>query len=344
MTIHLIYPAEDIQKSPEIIGWNILNSLGKNTDERVIVHSWDSSYELHPSIGDMIIGHAHPYKKTIFRRSIMNPGWRKKILIQPFNYSLEQNGYLDEFIGDVDLFVAITAEYWIENLKRSPFSHFEKIIKPLNLAVDYDYFSNLIDDKSYKLRKDFLYVGNDHPGKNVRYLNQIASLDDVTIHWVGGVNRKYKNLIQHGKMNLNSDKFKQIAGVCRGHIVASCYDANPTTVLETAAMGLIQITADTAGYLDEKLRYKLTLDLETDLQLLRTISNLNEITICERLNEVNINLQKNYNWDLFRKNFWFLINLPSENAFPIGIKSKHVHSFLKMKFKSYLKKVLRKLC
>lgn len=349
--VHLVYPCADIPRAPEIIGFKVKQILERRGFE-VIPHAWDAPYSITPKIGDIIIGHAHPLANTVFRKSIAKPGWGRRILFQPFNYALQQNGYLDSLIDNVDLFIAICGEYWYQNLSNSPFAHFKPIFHPINLAVDTDKYMYTRDyTKESDRKRKFVYIGNDHPGKNLSYLNELAKHSETEIHWIGGHNKSYQNLKSHGKIPIPSDKYFKIISNVDFHIIASKYDANPTTVLETAASGLLQVTSDTSGYLDERLRIPLSLNIAEDALLLRGLSKITSEELAIKRATLSKVLLEDYSWSVFEQRFEDILfsNYTQHIVFPRGINVSHVHAGYKMRLKqairplfAYMKDRLRK--
>ena len=120
MSIHLVYPVNFSKKSaPWSIGNNLYQQL-KKIDE-VKIYQWTSYEKINPKKGDILIGHAHPNPYTVFRRSLNNTNWKKKILIQPFNSDPYQMSYLFSCIDQCDIFFAITGKYWFDNIDTSEY-------------------------------------------------------------------------------------------------------------------------------------------------------------------------------------------------------------------------------
>ena len=124
-TLHLIYPFDLKKKiNPWSIGNNIYHAL-KN-DFKIINYNWMSFGKIYPNKGDILIGHAHPNPFTIFRRSIENSNWHKKILIQPYNEDPLQMSHLYDLIPKCDDFIAICGEYWKKRINKSKFKSWKK--------------------------------------------------------------------------------------------------------------------------------------------------------------------------------------------------------------------------
>jgi len=124
-TAHIIYPFDLKKKiNPWSIGNNISFALKKNF--LIKNYYWTSLEKINPKKGDILIGHSNPNPFTIFRRSIKNKNWEKKILIQPYNEDPKQMSHLFDVIKECDYFLAICGDYWFKRVNRSKFSSWKK--------------------------------------------------------------------------------------------------------------------------------------------------------------------------------------------------------------------------
>ena len=92
-TAHIIYPFDLKKKiNPWSIGNNLYQALNK--DYKIKTYTWTSLKKIYPNKNDLLIGHCHSNPYTIFRRSVSNNNWYKKILVQPFNGDVKQMSHL----------------------------------------------------------------------------------------------------------------------------------------------------------------------------------------------------------------------------------------------------------
>lgn len=244
--IHLVYPHRERISAPDVIGATLATAL-RSIDE-VRTYEVDSFERIRPARGDILLGHAYQFAPTVFRRSVRQPGWARRILLQPYNGDWDQVGFLDNIVDHCDLFLTITGRYWFD---RVPTTHaarwFPKMVH-VDLAVDRGHFPRVKDTIAPAGHRRVLYIGNDHPGKNIPYLSAIAR------QWGGGVidwagrGAPAPHLRQLGFVDFASSAGRALIASYDFLITAGCADANPTTVLEAMSWGLIPICTPTSGY------------------------------------------------------------------------------------------------
>lgn len=246
--IHLVYPHRARIFAPDVIGRTLLDHFGSK--QRVQAHDFDRMYRIEPQPGDILIGHAHPVPWTVFRRSARRPGWARRILLEPFNADWQQVGFIDDVIDDCDLFLAITGRYWFETIG-GPAARWKPKMIHLDLAVDRDHYPVLRRQVAPPGTRKFIYIGNDHPGKNLGYLDRIAA------RWTGGCidwagrGKPLPNVRSLGFIDFSSDAGRRLIADYDFLITVGSADANPTTVLEAMAWGLVPVCTPTSGYIDE---------------------------------------------------------------------------------------------
>lgn len=245
MTVHLVYPNGDPARTPGAIGWHLSRLLGHRYGE-VVCHAWDSFQRIRPDRGDMLIGHLHPVPGTTMRRSIPQDGWRRKVLLQPFNFDIAQVGFLDPWIPRVDAFLAICGPEWAQRLDFSYFSHWQSKFVPIDLAVDSAFFP--FRQLKKPPTRALLYVGHLRWYKNPKSLEDLAeALPEFTLGWMGqgpGL-RGWEAL---GHQPLSAVQGRSLAHEYPATISLGTFDANPTTVLESMALGLLPFATPTSGW------------------------------------------------------------------------------------------------
>jgi hypothetical protein len=272
----------------------------KQFDE-VKAHDWDSYYQIKPNPGDMLIGHLCPLPFTVMKRSLKLPGWRRKIIIQPYNESMDYAAFDDEYIDMCDISLAITGPYWFDRIsKHHFFSRYMPKLRRIDLAIDLDYFPRIKTKFNPPGQRKFVYVGVDNKYKNLNYLEAIFSkLPTFEIHAIGKI-RSNRKFIHHGFVDFSTDSAKELIKEFDFLITVGSNDANPTTILEAIGWGLIPICTPTSGYLDIPGIVNVPVDSLND-----TASILNHLQNCpdEELEEIRKTgqqtLVKDHFWDLF---------------------------------------------
>lgn len=299
MTVHLVYPHRRINSSPDSIGWNLFEFLKREYD--VVAYDWDSLSTIVPNDGDVLIGHAHPLPFTIFRNSIKSALWKRKIMLQPFNCDLEQISYLDSFIENVDLYLAISGEYWFGCDEFRKFARWAPKMSRMDMAIERSAFPFLKHQFNPVGSRNFLYIGNDHPAKGLNFLDKVASQFPYgRFAWAGSGNSlRYPHLKHLGVIDFGIDSGREVVRNYDFMITVGTYDANPTTILEAMSWGLIPVATKTSGYINQKsIKIISNNSIEDAVSLIRNLDTLdeNELKIVQSHGSEDLKL---YDWQRF---------------------------------------------
>ncbi len=293
--IHLIYPHRDRISAPDVIGRTLLDQLGHNHD--ICAHDFDRTYRIDPAPGDVLIGHAHPVSHTIFRRSVRQPGWARRILLEPFNADWRQVGFIDDVIDQCDLFLAITGRYWFQHTA-GPTARWKPKMVHVDLAVDQAQFPLLRTAVEKRGHRRFLYIGNDHPGKNLPYLDAIAAAwQHGTIDWAGR-GKPLRHVTSLGFVDFSTRAGRELVSTYDFLITVGRADANPTTVLEAMSWGLVPICTPTSGYVDEPAIINVPLDdVPRACAILDRLQNAEPAEIHALRHAARTRLDTHFRWD-----------------------------------------------
>ena len=307
--IHIVYPHLNKTSTPNVIGFKLIKYL--STLSEVRAYNWDSFSTIIPKNGDILIGHVSPAPFTIMRRALKQAGWHKKIILQPFNEDIKQIGFLDEFIDECDVYLAITGKYWFERVEKSPFSKWLPKMIHLDLAVDPNHFPFIKNKFNAIGSRKFVYIGNDYHYKNLDYLEKIfEEVPNIEIHTIGKVKSSSK-FINHGFLDFNKQENKVLLTNFDFMITVGSADANPTTILESMSWGLIPICTPTSGYHNVPGIVNVPLNnLKSSVEI---IKSLNEMPIDKLLSLQTHGrkmLEKNYSWE----NFFKVVKTQIENV------------------------------
>ena len=249
-TIHVVYPHGVHHIPPDVIGRHVGAALSKYGTVRF--HQYEQIGCIRPRPGDVLIGHAYPCSWSTLRWSMRQPGWGRRILLQPFSLDEREHGHLDTIIDQCDLFLAITGDYWLAELPHSRFARWAPKIRQLDLGLDSSHFRSIKTTFNPPGQRKLLYIGNDHPGKGLDYLDQIAQTLKTEITWFGPAHSsslsRYIGLKHHGLMNWSDPKALQLLADYDFLVMAGSFDACPTTVIEAMAWGLLPVCTPTTGY------------------------------------------------------------------------------------------------
>jgi glycosyltransferase involved in cell wall biosynthesis len=300
-TVHLVYPHGQRISTPDAIGRKLGERLRHHY--QVVHHEWDAAYAISPHPGDVLLGHVHPAPWSCFRRSLKRPGWRRVIAMQPYNHGdLRQMAFLDSVLDDCDLFLAITGHYWYDSAGASLCSHWRPKLIHLDLAVDRQEFPVLKTAFNTPGSRRFVYIGHAGWTKNTSYLSRMAELvPETTISWIGpGRPSAIPGLQALGAQDFSTRHGRETLAAYDFMVTVGRADANPTTILEAMAWGLIPVCTPQSGYTNEVGIVNIPLDNAVEaVRVLRWLQAAPEAELRQLQVHNWRRLDEHFNWDRF---------------------------------------------
>ena len=311
--VHLVYPVGNKISTPEAIGRHLKNYLEKNYE--VKTYNYDQYKIISPGSSDVLIGHWHPNPFTVFRLSAQKIGWKRIIALSPFcpDKTAWQNAFANKIIEKCDRYLAITGNSWMACLKNSPFWHWEPKIVHLDLAVNRADFPFIKENFNQVKKRRFLYIGHTGWYKNIELLEKIAlKLPETEFAWMGG-NQILKNIKTLGKNDFSSQEAKNLIQEYDFMITLGSADANPTTILEAMAWGLIPVCSVQSGYIGFPSIRNISIDcIDDSLKTIKHLQSVPDEQLKKWQNENLTELDKHFNWDRFCEQV--LYEIENENS------------------------------
>jgi Glycosyltransferase len=289
----------------------------------VVYHDWREHGVIKPTRGDVLLGHPHPAQGTIFRRSAREPGWARVLMMSPYAHgSLRHVAFADPIIRDCDLFLAITGPYWFDSVAASPCSHWLPKMVHLDLAVDLSEFPALTRVFSPTGTRTFVYIGSTAPPKNTSYLTNIARrIPSVPIAWIGAGSREIPGLERLGPADFATPEGRAMVARFDFLVTVGKSDANPTTILEAMAWGILPVCTPQSGY--SGIPSIINVPVENADEAAAVLAGLNDLPD-ERLREMQAAnwrlLDEHYNWARFTDQIVSAIE--SSASPPLGYESR----------------------
>jgi len=315
VTIHLVYPHGTRISTPDAIGRKLSEKLSEKYD--VKLYDWDEKTTIIPDAGDILIGHPHPGNNTVLRNSIRNDAWKRKILLCPFAPNSRQVAFIDAIIPYCDKYLAITGEYWFSQIKNSVFSHWLPKMAHMDLAVDRKDFPLVKTTFNPAGKRKFIYIGSQVWFKNISYLSMLAGkIPETEFAWIGkGSN--IRNLVTLGARDFSHPDALEIIKNYDFMITVGVADANPTTILEAMAWGLIPVCTKESGY--SSVESIINIPLNNIKSAIEILEKLNFMPADELLQRQNANitlLDEHFNWDRFSKTV--IDEIENDDSPPVG--------------------------
>lgn len=321
-TVHLIYPHRPRISAPDTIGRHLGQALSARYD--VAYYDWDEARTLQPERGDVLLGHPHPAPWSIFRRSARSPGWRRVLALSPYTHGDNyQVAFIDSILADCDLYLAITGNYWFNTVGTSPFAHWLPKMRHVDLAIDRQDYPVLKREFNPAGQRRFVYVG--HAGrkpnlryKNTEYLSAIArAVPEAYFGWIGLPTESLPGLAALGYQNFDTPAGQQLAASFDYLITVGRADANPTTILEAMAWGLVPVCTPQSGYVGYPGIINLPLDdIPGAVSLLRQLQNVPAAELAQHQTNNWRALEEHFNWERFAAQV--IDAIESDDSPPLG--------------------------
>jgi len=299
-TVHLVYPHGPRIATPDAIGRHLGHRL--EAHYRVRYYDWDEPTAIRPAPGDILLGHVHPFPLTCFRRSLDQTGWHKILILQPYNHGDDfQVAFLDEVIDRADRFLAITGNYWFRRVADSSFAHWLPKMIHLDLAVDREEFPPIKTAFNPPGQRKFLYIGHNLYCKNPEYLVAIARhMPETHFGWMGSGTRSLPGFVPLGPQDFSTPAALMLLSEYDFLITVGFADANPTTILEAMAWGLIPVCTPQSGYEDYPGIVNVPLDdVPAVVAVLRRLQSATEAELFRFQAQNWDALTQHFNWDRF---------------------------------------------
>ena len=299
MRFHVVYPCSDSISCPSAIGRHIRDCLAPLGP--VIVHDFNADYTIEPKPDDILIGSPGWEPWHIFNRSVNKPGWKRRIGIQPFCPGDPRlQAATDRIIPYCDRFLAICGSWWFERTPESLFRHWSSKLEHLDLAVDCKDFPQIKLDFAPPGQRKFVYIGHSAWYKQPKYLCALAKLRPGWISWIGKMRSRYSGPARLGVRDFSHKEAQNELRQFDFLLTVGNADANPTTILEAMAWGLVPIATPESGYGDVTSVLPIHgNNLETAVQTLDQAQHMSEASLREIQSENNQLLVSHYNWDRF---------------------------------------------
>lgn len=298
-TVHLVYPHGPSVAAPDAIGRNIGLLLSEDYDVRH--YGWADTVVIRPMPGDILVGHPHPAPWTVFRRSMRDPGWRRVIAICPFNGGdLRQVAFLDPVLRRSDLYLAITGRHWFDRVSESGVAHWLPKMRHVDLAVDRSHFPRLKLSFNPAGSRRFVYIGNDRWFKNIQYLDQIAGAVESEFTWIGTGRYTPTALKRVPRLDFATEEGKEAVRRADFLITVGFADANPTTILEAMAWGLVPVCTRESGYEGYTGIVNVPLDdVAGAASVVEHLQTVDELELHERVAANDELLKHHFTWERF---------------------------------------------
>jgi glycosyltransferase involved in cell wall biosynthesis len=221
-------------------------------------------------------------------------------MMTPYTHDPRQVSFCDPLVARCDLYLAITGRFWFNSIESSLFAHWRPKMIHVDLAVDRDDFPIVKDRFNPRGSRRFLYIGHDGWQKNPRYLEELANtMAGSSFSWMG-VGKRIEGFKRLGAQDFRTDVARELVASHDFMVTVGEFDANPTTILEAMAWGLIPVCTPTSGY--EGYAGIVNIPLNNAREAVRVLGELQNAPSEELMKMQRVNwqaLDSHFNWDRF---------------------------------------------
>jgi hypothetical protein len=299
-TVHFVYPRDPARHaSPFCIGNEVGDRLQRDFDVRF--YGWRDTLTITPQPGDMLLGHPHWRKDSIFERSVRQPGWARRILMAPYVDDLRQVAFYDRHMDLCDLFLAITGNYWFARVDQCTGRRWAPKMRHMDLAVNRAHFPFVKTRFNPPGQRKFLYIGHTAHNKNVGYLSQLQrQCADADISWMGKGRKKIPGVVPLGLRNFADPAVLQEVAGYDFMITVGAMDANPTTIMEAMGWGLVPVVTRQSGYENSPGIVNLPLaDVAGSQQVFHHLQTCPNDELLDLQRRGQARLDSHFHWDRF---------------------------------------------
>lgn len=288
MTVHIVYPYGPRKAAPWSIG-NHLAAAFRGAGCEVKQYDWEDCGTITPVAGDTLVGHPHDSGARIFNQSVRKTGWARRVALAPWNGSELYTRRLMSVANHCDAVLAICGPTWADRLPAG--------WTRLDMAIDPEDYPRVKTSFNPPGQRKILFIGCTLPCKGPALLTELAKrLPGTPISHVGpGL---VPGTHPWGYVPMESEAGQQLAAQHDILIAPGLEDANPTTVLEAMAWGLVPAATRESGWSSPPV-VRLTQDPAVSSE---TLSSLlySDARMLERIVERNVFLLGTcYTWDRF---------------------------------------------
>jgi hypothetical protein len=259
---------------------------------------------------DIAVGHT--WWDGGFMNAALDADIRAKIVLQPYSRYMVNEPDIPMVLNlwnKADALLLITGEHWFNTLSDGPFSALHPPKTRLDMGIDATIHNYVKERWNPVGKRNFLIIGNDSWAKGFEHIAELARVTGMRVGHAGSVNpdtfQHVPQFNSYGGVIFTPENQQAIAKEYDFFLSIANADANPTTLLETSAWGLIAACNVESGYLPNRPFLELRKgDLQYNLEVIDMLQRTSEYNLRKRSRMVREVIEKEYNWQRFCNTVW----------------------------------------
>lgn len=305
---------EEPNRSPYARAWY----LGRFLRMQALTRGWEFEYrnldDTDPvTVGkdDVVIGHLW-FNDHSFMQQALQQECRFKACIQPYTHHMvgdEALPVLHAMWERADHLFLITGPYWFDTMDETPFGKYKAKATRLDNSVNAALHPYKKTRWNKPGKRAAMCVGYDNP---VKGLDKVAELARITGLRLGHYGNCSPDIFRHvPQMTLHGGRLfdeQAITEICEDYdffITMGRFDANPTTLNESACWGLIGMCTPQSGYWPGQPFVGLSLeDMAANWATIEYFQQLPECELQQHSERLRAIQERDYHWQALLDTVW----------------------------------------
>lgn len=237
---------------------------------------------------------------------------RAKIILQPYSRYMVSEPDIPMVLNlwnKADHLLLITGEHWFNTIDSSPFSALQPPKTRVDMAIDTSIHTYHKERWNPVGKRNFLIIGHDIWAKGFEHIAELARVAGIRVGHMGGDKSStfdhVPQFTSYGGVIFDDRNQHAVANEFDFFLSIANADANPTTLLETSAWGLVAACNVESGYLPDRPFIELRKgDLSYNLEVIDMLQRTSEYNLRKRSRIVREVIEKEYNWQRFCNTVW----------------------------------------
>lgn len=260
---------------------------------------------------DIVLGHLW-FNEGSFIQRAFDQDCRLKLILQPYTHKMvgdEALPVLHRYFDIADWLFLITGPYWFDTMPLTPFARWRDKATRIDNAVNPQAHPFLKRRWNPPGKRRAMAVGYDNPAKGMDVIADIARTTGIHIGVFGAVGYEMfpnaPTITCHGGVSFTPDVIQELVDEYDFFLSTGRFDANPTTLNETACWGLIGACTPQSGYWPDQPFYELSLDdMILNYDQIDRLQHMSERDLWRRARMMRDLMVSDYNADKVCATIW----------------------------------------
>lgn len=259
---------------------------------------------------DVVIGHVWDSPGS-FMQQALQANVRAKIVLQPYSTYMVSEGDVPRYLQmfqQADALLFVTGKPWYDIMEQSPYAALKPKVTRLDMAVDSLRHAYRKTHWNAPGKRGWLCIGADIPAKGLDYVAELARTAGLRLAHVGSPSpvtfQHVPVFTQYPGMEFDE---QSVTTLCQDYdffLSLARADANPTTLLETAAWGLVGLCNEESGYFADDPFIGLNGTLVDNWETVDYWQHAPEWELKQRSLRLRRIVEREYTWERFNATVW----------------------------------------